>query len=128
MGNSNRKVTVSFFFFFFPHRVSLNTEEVPAWYFIIGKFLGKVDIRAEVTDPDGKITQATVEDYMHSDGCYKVLFLGSKTGKHKSNVYVLGEDVNPEGFFFYVVTGRTHSGATFSKKRVFSHNLHPTYY
>lgn len=81
-------------------------------------FLGKVDIRAEVTSPDGKVTQAPVEDYTHSDGCYKVLFLGSKTGKHKGSVYVLGEDVNPEGFFFYVVTGRTHSGATFSMKRL----------
>lgn len=68
-----------------------------------------------MTDPDGNVTQATVEDYTHSDGCYKVLFRGSKTGKHKVNVYVLGEDVNPEGFFFYVVRGRTHSVTTFSK-------------
>lgn len=81
-------------------------------------FLGKADIRAEVTSPDGKVTQAPVEDYTHSDGCYKVLFLGSKTGKHKGSVYVLGEDVNQEGFFFYVVTGRTHSGTTFSMKRL----------
>lgn len=42
---------------------------------------------------------------MYFDGCYKVLFLGSKIGKYKGSVYVLGEDVNLEGFFFYVVIG-----------------------
>lgn len=68
-------------------------------------FLGKVDIRVEVISFDGKVIQVLVEDYMYFDGCYKVLFLGSKIGKYKGSVYVLGDDVNLEGFFFYVVIG-----------------------
>lgn len=53
---------------------------------------------------------------MYFDGCYKVLFLGSKIGKYKGSVYVLGEDVNLEGFFFYVVIGWIYSGVIFSIK------------
>lgn len=44
------------------------------------------------------------------------MFLGSKIGKYKGSVYVLGEDVNLEGFFFYVVIGWIYSGVIFSMK------------
>lgn len=77
---------------------------------------GQVDIKVEVTDPEGKATQAHVEDYTQTEGCYKALLLGRKLGKHNGHVYVLGDDVNPDGFSFNVITGRMHSGATFSMK------------
>jgi hypothetical protein len=68
-----------------------------------------------VTDPEGTATQPPVEDFAQSEGCYKVPFIGSKTGKHKGHIFVLGEDVNPEGFSFYVHTRRADTSATFSR-------------
>lgn len=68
-----------------------------------------------MTDPDGNAAQPQVEDCVQSEGCYKVPYVGSKTGKHNGHVFVLGEDVNPEGFCFYVLTRRVDTGATFSR-------------
>lgn len=82
-----------------------------------------------MTSPDGKVTQAPVEDYTHSDGCYKVLFLGSKTGKHKGSVYVLGEDVNPAGRIFLLCRHRSNpQWRHLQYETTINHNLHPTNY
>ncbi|XP_061178169.1 E3 ubiquitin-protein ligase TRIM71-like [Saccostrea echinata] len=79
---------------------------------------GEVEVRVEVMDPEGNMTQPLVEDCAQSEGCYSVPFVGTKTGKHICHIYVMGEEVNTEGYSFYVLTGRGDSGATFNKDRI----------
>ncbi|KAK3602621.1 hypothetical protein CHS0354_034205 [Potamilus streckersoni] len=65
---------------------------------------GEVDIRVEVTDPNGRTHGATIIDCTATEGLFKAKYRGTAKGKHRATVFVMGTMI-PNEFSFHVGSG-----------------------